>query len=164
MPKHRIALFPGTFDPFTLGHLDIAERAARVFDAVEITIAANVGKEPLLPAEARLRLVQEATAHIAGTTAVVFDGLLVDQASSRHATALVRGLRHSSDLDYEAPMAFANGAQLPGLETVFFLTSAAYARISSSIVRDVYRRGGDVSPFVPAAVAAFLKSAAPSDS
>ena len=72
MPKHRIALFPGTFDPFTLGHLDIAERAARVFDAVEITIAANVGKEPLLPAETRLRLVQEATAHIAGTTGGCF--------------------------------------------------------------------------------------------
>lgn len=161
MPKHRIALFPGTFDPFTLGHLDIAEKAARLFDEVEITIAANPGKEPLLTAETRLQLVRESTAHIAGVTAAVFDGLLVDQARSRRASALVRGLRHSSDLDYEAQMAFANRAMLPGLETVFFLTSAPFARISSSIVRDVFRRGGDVTPFVPAAVRAVLQGHAP---
>lgn len=161
MPKHRIALFPGTFDPFTLGHLDIAEKAARLFDAVEITIAANPGKEPMLAAETRLQLVRKSTVHIAGITAAVFDGLLVDQARSRRASALVRGLRHSSDLDYEAQMAFANSAMLSGLETVFLLTSAPYARISSSIVRDVCRRGGDVSSFVPAAVAAFLKGNAP---
>ena len=160
MPQSRIALFPGTFDPFTLGHLDIAKRAVRVFDGVEITVAANAGKESLLSVEERAQLAGQATSHLPGIVVVTFEGLLVDHARSRGACVLVRGLRHGSDLNYEAEMAFANGLLHPELETVFFLTSASCSRISSTIVRDVYRRGGDIRRFVPPAVAAGLDDVA----
>ena len=154
----RIALFPGTFDPFTLAHLDVAERALHIFDAVEIAVAATSAKDALLPSEERARLIRAATTHLSGVSVTTFDGLLATYARSRRATALVRGLRSARDFDYEAQMAYANGEICPGLETVFFLTSGAHALISSSLVRDVLHNGGDVTPFVPDAVAKALRN------
>jgi pantetheine-phosphate adenylyltransferase len=146
--KH-LALYPGTFDPFTFGHLDIVERALRTFDAVEVTVAVNASKRALLSTEERCELIRRCTAHLDGVTVASFEGLLVDYARMRGAGALVRGLRQVSDFDYEFRMAFANRKLYPELETVFLMTSEAHALISSTIVRDVYRWGGDLSAFVP---------------
>ena len=148
----RLALYPGTFDPFTYGHLDIVERALRIFDEVEVTVAVNAGKRALLSTEERCDLIRRCTEHLGGVTVVAFEGLLVDYARQRRAAALVRGLRQVSDFDYEFQMAFANRKLYPDLETVFLMTSEAHALISSTIVRDVHRWGGDLSPFVPPVV------------
>lgn len=153
----RLALYPGTFDPFTYGHLDIARRALRIFDVVEITIAVNADKESLLTPAKRCDLIRKSTAHLAGISVVTFEGLLVDYARTRGATALVRGLRQVSDFESEFQMAFANRKLYPELETVFLMTSEEYALVSSTIVRDVHRWGGDLTPFVPPPVVDALR-------
>ncbi|NBB99400.1 MAG: pantetheine-phosphate adenylyltransferase [Bacteroidetes bacterium] len=145
----RLALLPGTFDPFTNGHLDILERAVRLFDQVEVTVAVNASKNTLLTIEERCTLVKECTAHLDRVSVATFEGLLVDRARERNATALVRGLRQVSDFDYEFRMAFANHKLHPDLETVFLMTSEEHAMISATVVRDVHRWGGDLSAFVP---------------
>lgn len=162
MPKqHRLALYPGTFDPFTLGHLDILERAVRVFDEVEVTVAINASKQTLFSVDERCAMIEDCVTHLDGITVVPFEGLLVDRARERGAAALVRGLRQVSDFDYEFRMAFANRKLLPDVETVFFMTSEEHAFTASSIVRDVHRWGGDVSPFVPEPVLEMLRSKRP---
>ena len=153
----RLALYPGTFDPFTYGHLDIVERALRIFDEVEVTVAVNAGKRALLSTDKRCDLIRQCTAHLDGVTVAAFEGLLVDYARRRRAAALVRGLRQVSDFDYEFQMAFANRKLYPEVETVFLMTSEAHALISSTIVRDVHRWGGDLSPFVPPPVEEALR-------
>lgn len=153
----RRALYPGTFDPFTYGHLDIVERALRIFDEVEVTVAVNAGKQALLSTDERCDLIQQCTTHLKGVTVAAFDGLLVDHARQRRAAALVRGLRQVSDFDYEFRMAFANRKLYPELETVFLMTSEAHALISSTMVRDVHRWDGDLSPFVPPPVEEALR-------
>ena len=145
----RLALFPGTFDPFTHGHLDVLERGLRVFDAVEITVAVNAAKKPLLSLEERCALIQHSTRHLDGVSVSSLEGLLIEHARKRGAVALMRGLRQSKDFEYEQPMALANRQLFNKLETVFFLPSPELAFLSSSIVRDVYRWGGDISSFVP---------------
>lgn len=160
MAEPRLALYPGTFDPFTLGHLDILERALTVFDVVEVTVAINASKSALFTVEERCEMIVASTAHLNGVEVAPFEGLLVDRARERGARALVRGLRQVSDFDYEFRMAFANRKLLPDLETVFFMTSEEHAFTASSIVRDVQRWGGNVSPFVPPAVEAVLKQRA----
>ncbi len=152
------ALFPGTFDPCTLGHVDIAERAARIFGTVIIAVSESSGPGTLLPVDVRVQLIAEATAHIAGATTVPFKGLTARYGAELGATVIVRGLRHGSDLNYEAPMAIANRAQEGGLETIFLLARADHTRISSSLVRDLYLHGGNIDPFVTEAVAAYLQS------
>ncbi len=161
MPN-RIALFPGTFDPFTLGHLDIAERAARLFDQVVIAVGINEEKSALLSLEERLDLIRRSTAHLEKVRVESFDGLVADYATGIGSTAIVRGLRQSGDFEYETRMAFANKRLAPGLETVLLPSSPHVALISSTIVRDVYRWGGDVSSFVPAVVADALNARRPS--
>ena len=151
-----LALYPGTFDPFTLGHLDIAERALRLFDTVEITAAMHGGKETMLSAEVRAQLIRESTAHLEGIQVTTFKGLIAEYAQSRGACVLVRGLRSMSDFDYECKMAHTNRRLVPGLDTVFFHTAATHALTSSSLVRDILRWGGDITPFVPAPVARML--------
>ncbi len=153
----RLALYPGTFDPVTYGHLDILERALRLFDQVEVTIAVNAGKQALLSTEERCDLVRRCTTHLDGVTVASFEGLVVDYARQRGAAALVRGLRQVSDFDYEFRMAFANRKMYPELETVFLMTSEAHALVSSTIVRDVHRWGGDLSAFVPPPVVEALQ-------
>lgn len=156
MAEKRLALYPGTFDPFTLGHIDILERAIRVFDEVEITIAVNADKNTLLSVDERVELVRRCVAHLDGVSVAAFEGLLVDRAQDQGAVALIRGLRQVSDFDYEFRMAFANRKLLPDVETVFFMTSEQHAFTSSSIVRDVHRWGGDLSHFLPEAAIEFL--------
>ncbi|MDX1547703.1 MAG: pantetheine-phosphate adenylyltransferase [Rhodothermales bacterium] len=161
MPIRRgFALYPGTFDPITYGHLDVLERALRLFDAVEVTIAVHAGKTPLFSVEERVALVRRCTEHLPGITVEAFEGLIVDRARARGAAALVRGLRQVSDFDYEFRMAFANRKLYPELETVFLMTGEAHAMISSTIVRDVHRWGGDLSPFVPPPVVEALHAKA----
>jgi len=145
----RLALYPGSFDPFTLGHLDIVERASRVFDRVEVTVAENTSKKTLLSREDRRRLVTESTSHLDNVDVRSFTGLLAEYAVSRGACALVRGLRQVSDFEYEFRMAFANRRLAPDIETVFLMTSEQYALVSSSIVREIHHWGGDISSFVP---------------
>lgn len=151
----RLALYPGTFDPVTFGHLDVLERALAVFDRVEVTVAVNAAKRTLFSTEDRVGLVQASVADLDAhdrVSVTAFEGLLVDHARAAGAVALVRGLRQVSDFDYEARMAMANRRLFPELQTVFLMPPETQAFVSSSIVRDVHRWGGDVSSFVPPVV------------
>ncbi len=153
----RLALYPGTFDPITYGHLDILERAVRVFDRVELIVAVNAGKKNLFTLEERCALARECTAHLENVTVTSFEGLLVQAARERGARAFVRGLRQVTDFDYELRMAFANRRLYPDVETVLFIASEEHAFVSASIVREVHYWGGDVSSFVPPPVVRALK-------
>lgn len=135
-----------------MGHLDILKRALRIFDRIEVTVAVNAKKKTLLTIEERCELIRACTADLDRVSVEAFEGLLVDRARERKASALVRGLRQVSDFDYEFRMAFANRKLHPDLETVFLMTSEEHAMISATVVRDVYRWGGDISSFVPPAV------------
>ncbi len=154
----RKALFPGSFDPFTFGHLDILERGLKVFDEVEVTVAINSSKKPLFDPEVRCELIRASIGHLENVSVHTFEGLIADHAKKRDAIALLRGLRQVSDFEYERPMASANRKLNPGLETVFFLPTQKHALISSTIVRDIHKWGGDVSSFVPAPILEALRS------
>ncbi len=149
----KLAIYPGTFDPFTLGHLDIAERALGIFDQLVITVAIHAEKSTLLSPEVRIDLIQRATTHLDRLEVMSFDGLIAEHAQRLGACALVRGLRTSRDFDYESQMAHTNRRMIPELDTVFFHTSAAHALTSSSLVRDILRWDGDIRPFVPPLIA-----------
>ena len=153
----RLALFPGTFDPFTLGHLDVLQRSLSIFDQVEVTVAVNEAKNPLMDVEQRCELILASVSDLERVSVAAFEGLLVDHARATGATALVRGLRQVGDLEYERRMAFANREMFNELETVFFMPKEEYALISGSLVREIHRWGGDVSRFVPAPVATALR-------
>lgn len=148
----RLVIFPGSFDPFTLGHLDVVTRAARLFDRVEVAIGINESKKYLLEPEDRKQLIESVTNELKNVTVATFSGLVAEYAASRKAHALIRGLRQAGDFDYEARMAHANLSLAEGLETVFIAASPEHSSISSTIVRDIYRWGGDISAFVPAEV------------
>jgi pantetheine-phosphate adenylyltransferase len=152
-----LALYPGTFDPITYGHLDILERALRVFDRIEVTVAINASKQSLLTLEERTELVRQSTTGLKGVTVATFEGLLVNHAREVGAVALVRGLRQVSDFDYEFRMAFANRRLYPEVESVFFMTSEEHAYVAASIVREIHQWGGDISSFVPPPVVELLK-------
>ena len=145
----RLALFPGSFDPFTCGHLDILERALRIFDNIEVTVAVNANKVPIFSVDERCALIEASTAHLDRVGVAPFEGLIAEYARKRGAAALIRGLRQTNDFEYEQPMALANRHIHPQLETVFFLPSSDFTFLSSSIVRDIFRWGGDVSELVP---------------
>lgn len=150
----RLALYPGTFDPVTLGHLDVLRRALRIFDRVEVTVAVNVAKASLFSGNERVAMVRECledwpAERRARVTVVEFEGLLVDHARTRGAAALIRGMRQVSDFEYEFRMALANRRLMPELETVFLMPSEEHAFIAGSLVREIHRWGGDVSSFVP---------------
>ena len=154
-----VAVVPGSFDPVTLGHLDVIERAARLFDEVHVVVVHNPSKSALLPIAQRVTLLEQAIAQagIAGNIVVTSwsVGLLVDYCTDVGATVLVKGIRSQMDLSYETPMAIVN-RNLAGIDTVFLLTDPANAHVSSSLVRQVASLGGDVSPYVPSAVAEYL--------
>ena len=155
----RLALYPGTFDPVTLGHLDVLERALAVFDRVEVTVAVNASKATLFSADERVALVRACLGEIDGgerAGVAAFEGLLVDHARARGAAALVRGLRQVADFDYEMRMAVANRRLAPDVQTVFFAPAEAQAFVAASLVRDIHRWGGSVASFVPAPVLAAL--------
>ena len=155
-----LALYPGTFDPITDGHLDVLRRALTVFGEVEVTVAVNADKRTLFTADERVALVRACVDAdgLKGVTVTSFEGLIADYARARGARILVRGMRQVSDFDYEFRMAFANRRLEPNLETVFMMTSEAHAFVSATIVRDVHRWGGDVSLFVPPAVVEALRA------
>ena len=155
----RTACCPGTYDPVTNGHLDIVARAAAVFDRVIVAVLVNPGKQPLFALEERLAMLKEATVGIPAVEVDTFSGLLVDYARQRQVTAIVKGLRAVSDFDYELQMAQMN-YRLAGVETMFMTTNPTYSYLSSSLVKDVARHGGDVSGLVPDAVVARLRERA----
>ena len=148
----RLAVCPGSFDPLTLGHVDLVSRAARIFDTVVVAILANPDKTPLLPQDDRVRLAREVFAAVPNVDVATFDGLLVDFAASRGAIAVVRGLRSAADVDFEWPMTMMNRHLRPSLDTVFLPTAASLGHLSSRLVKEVWRLGGDVHGLVPAPV------------
>ena len=153
----RLAVYPGSFDPLTLGHVDIASRATTLFDVVVIGVAHNAAKagRHLLDVEERLALARTSTSHLPGVEVDLVPGLLADYCRGRGASAIIKGLRNGSDLDAELPMALLN-RDLGAPETVFLTASPAYAHISSSLVKDIAGYGRDVSALVPPAVARTL--------
>jgi pantetheine-phosphate adenylyltransferase len=156
----RIAVCPGSFDPVTNGHVELVARAARLFDRVVVAILVNEQKTPLLPADARVALARQVFSE--GRVEVeTFDGLLVDYAKRRGATAIVRGLRSAADFDYEWPMTAMNRRMAPQLETVFLVPSPEVSAISSRLVKEIWRLGGDIGGLVPARVAAHLAALNP---
>jgi pantetheine-phosphate adenylyltransferase len=164
-PAHRSlhALFPGTFDPVTHGHLDIVRRAAKLFDRVTVAVALHPSKQELLPVPERLALLREVTADIGGVDVVQIEGLVVHGCERLGATVIVRGVRSASDVDYELQMARTNHALAPTIETVLIASSPEHAHISSTLVRQVAEMGGDLTSFVPPAIVRRLrkKPAAP---
>jgi len=156
----RIAVVPGSFDPVTLGHLDVIERAANLFDELHVLVVHNPDKSALLPIAQRVSLIQEsiAEARIPGSILVTSwsVGLLVDYCTDVGASVLVKGIRSQVDVAYETPMAIVN-RNLAKVETIFMLPDPAHAHVSSSLVRQVAALGGDVSPYVPRVVADFLE-------
>jgi pantetheine-phosphate adenylyltransferase len=152
----RIAVCPGSFDPLTNGHVDLISRAARLFDRVVVAILVNDQKTPLLPAAERLTLVREVFASEPRVQVESFDGLLVDFAARAAAVAIVRGLRTAGDFEYEWPMTITNRHLRPGIETVFLVPAPEVSAISSRLVKEIWRLGGDISGMVPAPVQARL--------
>ncbi len=157
--KQRIAVYSGTFDPITLGHEDVARRAAGLFDTVIIAVAVAHHKKTLFSLDARIELAKDAVKSIANVVVIPFDGLIMDFCKVQNANAVVRGVRNVTDFDYEAQMAAMNRKLLPAVETVFMLPGADVQPISSTLVREISKLGGDVSQMVSSPVAAALKSA-----
>ncbi|MBI5451045.1 MAG: pantetheine-phosphate adenylyltransferase [Gammaproteobacteria bacterium] len=146
------AIYPGTFDPMTLGHADLVERAVRVFDTVIVAIAANPRKEPLFALDQRIDLAREALQHVPNVRIQGFDTLLIDFVRSQRAQVIIRGLRAVSDFEYEFQLAGMNRKLAAEIETLFLVPAEQFANISSTLVREVAALGGDVSAFVPAGV------------
>ena len=150
----KIAICPGSFDPVTLGHLDIISRASKLFDGVIVVVMSNAAKSPLFNQVERMELIQRAidAAGVDNVTVDCYDGLLADYVKMRNATAIVKGLRAMSDFEYEFQMALTNRKMYPEAETVFLTTSAENMYLSSSLVKQVAQLGGDISDFVPACI------------
>lgn len=157
----RIAVVPGSFDPVTLGHLDVIERAAKTFDEVHVLVVHNPAKTALLPIAQRVSLIEQAVAdaRLADNIRVTSwsMGLLVDYCTEVGASVIVKGIRSQVDVAYETPMAIVN-RDLAAVETIFMLPNPAHAHVSSSLVRQVAALGGDVAPYVPRAVSEFLQA------
>ncbi|SEI49979.1 Phosphopantetheine adenylyltransferase [Allopseudospirillum japonicum] len=147
-----IAVYAGSFDPITYGHLDIAQRAARMFSKVLIVVAHNTSKQPRFDLATRIQLCQQACAHIHNIQVIGCEGLLMDLMREQGAQVLVRGVRNVADFEYEAQIAQVNAMLLPEADTLFLTPKAEHAFISSSIVREVARFGGNLQPLVPACV------------
>ncbi|MCQ2496063.1 MAG: pantetheine-phosphate adenylyltransferase [Lachnospiraceae bacterium] len=148
----KIGLYPGTFDPVTLGHLDIIKRSARVVDKLVIGVLPNQAKRPWFTVEERMELIRKVTADIPNVVVDCFDGLTVDFGRQIGAATIVRGLRAITDFEYELQIAQINHKLNPDIDTIFFTTSVEYSYVSSSIVKEVTTYGGDISSFVPAEI------------
>lgn len=156
--KKRIAIYPGTFDPITLGHLDIIERAVAIFDEVIVAVGRNIGKKPLFSVQERMDMIEKTTAHLNNVQVTYFDGLIVDYAREMKAKAMIRGLRAMSDFEFEFQMALVNRTLHPDLVQVFLMPHEAYTHLNSTIVREVSSFGGDITPFVTPYVAQVLRN------
>jgi pantetheine-phosphate adenylyltransferase len=149
MAEGRVAIYPGSFDPLTLGHVDIIHRGSALFDAIVVAVLRNVEKSPLFTVEERLTMIRETFADRANVEADAFSGLLVDYARGRKATTIVRGIRAISDFEYEFQMALMNRRLAPMIETVFMMPAEDYSYVSSKLVKEVASLGGNVSGLVP---------------
>ncbi|MEZ6005228.1 MAG: pantetheine-phosphate adenylyltransferase [Planctomycetota bacterium] len=158
MSDSPLAVFPGTFDPFTSGHLDLCERGLRLFPRLVVGVAQHHSKGHLFSPEQRVELIRACTAHLPGLEVRLMSGLLVEGCRELGARAILRGVRTAADLDYERQMGLTNRAMLPEVETVLLLSAPEHAHISSTLVRQIAQMGGDVAPFVPAPVLELLQS------
>jgi pantetheine-phosphate adenylyltransferase len=154
----KTAIYPGTFDPVTRGHVDLVERGRVLFDRVVVAIADNPGKAPLFPVAERVQLFERATTHLSGVAVVPFAGLTVNFAREQGARAIIRGLRAVSDFDFEFQLAWMNRKLAPDLETVFLCPNEKYSYVNSTLVKEIARHGGEVDEFVPPDVARALRS------
>lgn len=156
----RIAVCPGSFDPVTLGHIDIIKRAAGLFDRVIVVVSVNPYKNPSFTPLERIKMIDAVTKemNLENVVTDVFDGLLADYVRSVNAAAIVKGLRAVSDFEYEFQMALANRKLCPEAETVFLTTSSEYMYLSSSVVKQIASFGGDISEFVPACILDLIES------
>jgi len=160
MPE-RLAIYPGSFDPPTYGHLDLVERATRMFSHVVVAVARNAEKAGLFSVEERVEMLKATTSHLPSVEVDAFEGLTVEYARQRKAVALVRGLRVASDFELELTMAITNQKLLPGIDTVCLMPSEQYLFLSSRLVREIGQLGGDLTPFVPAEVSQRLRQKLP---
>ena len=147
--KNITAICPGSFDPVTLGHIDIIKRACSTFESVIVVVMYNSAKTASFTAEERVAMIKKSTADIPNVSVEAYDGLLADYAREKNAKAIVKGLRAVSDFEYEFQMALTNKKLNPDAETVFFTTQAENMYLSSSVVKEVAKMGGDISDFVP---------------
>jgi pantetheine-phosphate adenylyltransferase len=155
--RKKTAIYPGTFDPVTFGHIDVLERAAKIFETVIISVAKSSGKNTLFTIDERIQMIRKAVKNPSNIKVESFGNLLVDYAKSKKAGVIVRGLRAVSDFEYEFQLALTNRKIAPDIETVFLMPNEKYSFISSTFVKEIAKFGGDVSPFVPKPVAVFLK-------
>ncbi|MBS0971169.1 pantetheine-phosphate adenylyltransferase [Nissabacter archeti] len=151
------AIYPGTFDPLTNGHLELMTRASVMFDRVVLAVAANPAKKPLFSLEERVALARQALAHLPNVEVIGFSSLMAHFAEQQQANILIRGLRAVTDFEYEKQLAAMNRHLLPTLETVFLMPSEQWGFLSSTLVKEVARHGGEIDPFLPAPVAQALK-------
>ncbi|EKD8201253.1 pantetheine-phosphate adenylyltransferase [Listeria innocua] len=155
---NKIAVIPGTFDPITNGHLDIIERAAKIFDVLYVSVLNNSSKKPLFTVEERMEMIKQVTAHLPNVHVESASGLTVDYASKRGATAIVRGLRAVSDFEYEMQIASMNRTLNADIETFFVMTNTKYSFLSSSMVKEVAQYQGDIRELVPEVVNKAVKA------
>ncbi|MBQ4122475.1 pantetheine-phosphate adenylyltransferase [bacterium] len=154
----KTAIYPGSFDPITKGHLDVLKRAADIFDKVIIVVSVNVNKTSFIPLEDKIMLIREACKDLKNVEVDSFDGLTIEYAKKRNANVLIRGLRAVSDFEYEMQMSQANSALCSDIHTVFLITKPKYNFISSGTVKEIARMNGDISKFVPEPVAKYLEA------
>ena len=157
MAHNSIAIYPGSFDPITNGHLDLVERSTRLVDRLVIAILSNEQKPALFSVEERVAMAQEVVSGIPNVEVTSFNGLLVDFAAERGATLIIRGIRAVSDYEYELQMALMNRRLRPSIETVFLMAGEAHSFVSSRLVKEVIRLGGNISGFVPRPVEVRLR-------
>jgi pantetheine-phosphate adenylyltransferase len=155
-PPSVIAIYPGSFDPITNGHLDLIQRGSRMFDRLVVSILRNDSKQPLFSVEERIEMLREVVHVYPNVEVDSFDGLLVEHAAQLGATVLLRGIRAISDYEYELQMALMNRRLQPGIETVFMMANETYSFISSRLVKEVFGLGGDINGLVPPTVEARL--------
>lgn len=156
-PRERVAVYPGSFDPLTNGHVDIILRGARLFDRIIVAILRNAEKQPLFTLEERESMAREVFREYANVEVEAFDGLLVDYAAARGASAIVRGLRAVSDFEFELQMALMNRRLGPDIETVFMMPAEQYTYVSSRLIKEVFSLGGQVAGLVPEVVEQHLR-------
>ena len=153
----KSAIYPGSFDPVTYGHLDIIERASQVMDHLIVGVLNNNAKSPLFSVEERVKMLREVTAHLPNVEVQSFGGLLVDFAVQSNANVIVRGLRAITDFEYELQMSQTNRKIAPNVDTIIFTTNLKYAYLSSSIVKEVAMYGGNIDEFVPPVIAGYIR-------
>jgi len=151
-PRGRVAIFPGSFDPLTNGHVDIVLRSAHLFERIVVAVLVNAEKTPLFSADDRVAMIRDVFREYPNIEVDIFDGLLVEYARRKRASAIVRGLRAVSDFEYEFQMALMNRHLEPTLETVFMMPAEQYTYLSSRLIKEVFRLGGDVRGLVPSVV------------